>query len=148
MASLGAHFCRARKEEPPRAAPLRLCSVLIVAAAVAERVLAGVIFPVCTHAAAAAETRTAGRTAAAGTVIRLCRRGRGETVRAATGRAAAAVSAVAAAGRAAVSRIAAAAVVRAAAPRIAAAGRAAGRTAGSKQDQIDQIHICFPPRKR
>ena len=108
-------------------------------AAVAKRVLAGVIFPVRTHAAAAAETRTAGRTAAAGTVIRLCRRGRGETVRAATGRAAAAVSAVAAAGRAA-----AAAVVRAAAPRIAAAGR----TAGSKQDQIDQIHICFPPRKR
>ena len=102
-------------------------------AAVAERVLAGIIFPVRTHAAAAAETRTAGRTATAGTVIRLCRHGRGETVRAAAGRVAATAP-----------RIAAAAVVRAAAPGIAAAGR----TAGSKQNQIDQIHICFPPRKR
>ena len=115
-------------------------------AAVAERVLAGIIFPVRTHAAAAAETRTAGRTATAGTVIRLCRHGRGETVRAAAGRAAAAVSAIAAAaaGRAAATAPRIAAAGRAAAPGIAAAGR----TAGSKQDQIDQIHICFPPRKR
>ena len=134
-------------------------SAIAAIAAVAERVLAGIIFPVRTHAAAAAETRTAGRTATAGTVIRLCRHGHGETVRAAAGRAAvsavaaaavvraaATVSAVAAAGRATATApgIAAVAVVRATVPRIAAAGR----TAGSKQNQIDQIHICFPPRKR
>lgn len=142
------------------AAPLRLCNVSVIAAivaAVAKRVLAGIVFPIRADAAAASETRATGRTAAARTVIRLRRRGRGETVRATTaafpaaavtGRTAVPRITAAAIARAAASRIAASAVVRAAAPRIAAAGRAAGRTAGSKQDQIDQIHICFPPRER